>query len=496
MSEPVLKMDKIFKEFPGVIAVNNVDLELYSGEVLALVGENGAGKSTLMKILGGSCICNSGTITVCGETVDMQTPSQALGLGISVIYQELNYCDRMSIAENIMIGQTPVKGKMKRVDYKTLREKSSVIQKVIGLDHVDPFTALEKLSVGQKQLVEIGKAYARNTKILVMDEPTSALNDTEVNKLFELVRKLQAEGVGIIYISHKLDEVMEISDRVQVMRDGRSVGVKKTSEITKDEIVTMMAGRELTEMYPIRPRPIGETIMEVKNLYTNFLKDISFELHSGEILGLYGLMGCGNEEVLQCLFGAHGIGYGQIIIDGKEVKITCPKDAVEQRVAYVPGERKTEGLVLKQSVSSNIALASLDRLMGKFRMKDKQFKEETVSWSKKLNVKTPSMETLADNLSGGNQQKVILAKWLMTNPKILLLNDPTKGIDVGAKVEIYKLMEELCKQGMGIIFVSSEMAEAMNTVDRMLILHEGKITGEYMKNEFTQERIMRSAIGG
>lgn len=336
---PLLKMESIYKEFPGVIAVDHVDLELEHAEVLALIGENGAGKSTMMKILGGAYVPDGGRILIDGQETDVSTPRKALESGISVIYQELNYLNYMSIAENLFLGRLPVKGgKGTRVDYKKLREDSMRIQKIVGLDQWDPSTTLEELSVGEKQLVEIGKAYARNVRVLVMDEPTSALNDKETERLFELIRMVKSQGISVIYISHKLDEIIAISDRVQVMRDGKSIGVRKTSELTKDEMVTMMVGRQIGDMYPITPCEPGEPVLEVRGLCSGFIRDIDFTLHSGEILGLYGLLGAGCEEILQCVFGAKPIESGEILIEGKKCEIHNPRSAVAAGMAYVPSE--------------------------------------------------------------------------------------------------------------------------------------------------------------
>jgi ABC-type sugar transport system ATPase subunit len=491
----VLEMKGIYKEFPGVIAVNGVDLHISPSETLALIGENGAGKSTMMKILSGAYRLDEGHIFINGKEVTIETPNQALNYGISVIYQELNYLNHMSIAENILLGHIPLKGILKRVDYKTLKQRSMEIQKIIGLDHWDPMTLLEELSIGEKQLVEIGKAYARDTKILVMDEPTSALTLKETKKLFELIRSLTEKGVAIIYISHKLEEVLTISNRIQVMRDGRSVGVHLTKDTNKDELVTMMVGRKITELYPVPDRETGGVLLSVKNLNTGFLRNISFELHAGEILGLYGLMGSGCEELLRCIFGIVPVHSGEIFIDGKKSHISSPRMAVTNRMAYVPGERKTEGLILNQSVKANILISSIKKLGPALHINRKKESAIAQEWSEKLNVKTASVETTAGLLSGGNQQKVILAKWMLTSPQILLLDDPTKGIDIGAKVEIYKLLSEFCEQGLGAIFLSSEMAEVMYTANRTIVIYNGKINGIFNKSEASQEKIMRSAIG-
>lgn len=493
--EPLLKMENIYKAFPGVIAVDHVTLELNKAEVLALIGENGAGKSTMMKILGGAYVPDEGRILIDGVETDVSTPKKALDSGISVIYQELNYLNYMSIAENLFLGRIPTKGNSHRVDHKALRQKSLEIQQLVGLDHYDPMTPLESLSVGEKQLVEIGKAYARNVKVLVMDEPTSALNDKETERLFNLIELVKGKGISVIYISHKLDEILAISDRVQVMRDGKNIGTRLTSETNKDEMVTMMVGRQISDMYPITPCEPGAAVLEVKGLSSGFVKDISFTLHKGEILGLYGLMGSGCDEILQCIFGARPISSGEIFVDGQKADIKGPKEAVAAGMAYVPSERKTEGLILIQTVKENITISSIDNYKTALRLDKKREKQEAAEWANRLNVKTPDLDTPVETLSGGNQQKVILAKWMLTHPKILLLNEPTKGIDVGAKVEIYKLIESFCQEGLGVIMLSSEMAEVMHTSNRILVIHNGRITGEYSHDEATQEKIMKNAIG-
>ena len=495
MTAKLLEMAKIYKSFPGVVAVNNVDLEVDKGEVLALIGENGAGKSTLIKILAGALQAESGKIFIEGKEVHIQTPREGLNLGISVIYQELNYMNEMSIAENMLLDQLPKQGKSKILDYTALKKKSMEIQELIGLEKYDPMTNLIDLTVGEKQLIEIGKAYARNAKIIVMDEPTSALTLEEVDKLFLIIQKLKKNNVGIIYISHKMDEIMEISDRVEVMRDGCEVFEAKTADVTKDDLITKMVGREITEMYPSGNRIIGKEILQVKDLSNKHLSDISFTLHEGEIIGLYGLMGCGTDDIMKCIYGAEEYGKGDIFVNGKKTNINSPRDGIQNGMAYVPAERKTEGLILKQSIKSNIVIYSIGNFMKKFRMDKKAEEEAAEKWAKRLKVQAPGIETEVAQLSGGNQQKVILAKCMLTHPKILILNEPTKGIDVGAKAEIYKLMEEICKQGVGIVFMSSEMPEVMNMADKIIVVHEGRITHVYSRAEATQENIMRSAVG-
>ncbi len=493
MAVPVLEMRQIYKAFPGVVAVNKVDLVLYPSEVLALIGENGAGKSTLIKILAGAHRPDAGEIRINGEAVKITDPGKGLDLGISVIYQELNYLNDMTIAENIFLGQLPVKGG--RVDYEALRRKSSEIQKLVGLERMDPMTPLGELAVGEKQLVEIGKACARNVKILVMDEPTSALTIQETEQLFRLIRGLTEKGISVIYISHKMEEIQQVSHRVQVMRDGCSVGVWSTKEISREELIRNMVGRELTDMYPISERKIGEEILKVENLETDFLKHVSLSLRQGEILGLYGLMGSGCQEVLRCIFGAQSRISGRITLEGRETAIRSPREAVKNGLAYVPGERKTEGLILSHNIQSNILLSSIGDFRKALGMDTGKERAAAKEWAGRLNVKAPDVEEKLEALSGGNQQKVILARWMLTNPKILLLDEPTKGIDVGAKSEIYRLLEEFCQKGLSVIFISSEMPEVMNVADRVVVLHEGTVTREYEKEAYTQENIMRSAIG-
>ena len=495
MSETALKMVGIYKQYPGVIAVDTVDLDVNYGEVLALIGENGAGKSTMMKILAGAETRDRGDVLIEGTSLGCYNARQAIDNGISVIYQELNYLNLMSIAENIFLGNMPVKPNTKLVDFSELRRRSREIQKLVGLDHLDPMTKLTGLSVGEKQLVEIGKAYARNVKILVLDEPTSALNDRECEKLFSLIEMIKKEGKAIIYISHKLDEIMRISDRVQVMRDGKNVGVKPTAEITKNEMISMMVGRSIKEMYPISPREIGEPLLEVKGMSSDFLKDVNFTLHKGEILGFFGLMGAGCDQIVRSLFGELPVTAGEVFIEGRKKKIDSPSSAIKNGIGYVPSERKTEGLILSSTVKRNVTLLMLDHL-SKGLWFDAQEEDRIAKESKqKFNIKAPTVDTVVESLSGGNQQKVVLAKWMTNRPKVLVLNDPTRGIDVGAKVEIYKLMEQFCKEGLGVIMVSSEMAEVMFTSDRMHVVHEGAIRAEFIKGKATQEEIMRKAVG-
>lgn len=493
--ELALRMEKIHKAFPGVIAVNNVDLELEKGQVLALIGENGAGKSTLMKILSGAYPCDSGRIFVDGNEISNYTPKQGIDYGISVIYQELNYLKDMTVAENILLGNIPLIKGTKIVNYKALREKSYKIQKEVGIDHLNPDMPLSKLTIGEKQLVEIAKAYARNMKILVMDEPTAALNDRECELLFKLMKKIKAEGKSIIYISHKLDEILKVSDKIMCMRDGCRVGMIDTIDATKETMISMMVGHEIGNLYPVTSRTIGETLLEVKNMSGEFIKNIHFTLHKGEILGFFGLMGAGCEEIVTSLFGALPTESKVVYIEGQEAAVRNTTQAIANGMAYVPSERKTEGLILKSTVKRNATLLRLEELKKFCSFDWKKEEELTKGWIEKLRIKTPGSETKVENLSGGNQQKVVLAKWMMNQPKVLILNEPTRGIDVGAKAEIYRLIDEFCHQGLGVLMVSSEMAEVMSISDRICVVYNGEIRGEFTKDEATQENIMKKAIG-
>lgn len=493
--EALLKMEQIYKEFPGVIAVNKVDLTVNAGEVVALLGENGAGKSTLMKILSGAYSCDSGKIFLEGKQIEKYTPKQAIDYGISVIYQELNYINHMTVAENILLGNWPKKQRIKfAIDKSAMYQKCLEIEKEVGIDYIDPLTPLSQLSVGEKQLVEIAKAYARNLKVLVMDEPTAALNDKECEILFKLIDKLRGEGKGIIYISHKLDEILRVADRIVVMRDGQGVGGAPIQKVTKDSMINMMVGREITDLYPIHDRTVGDMLLEVENMNGEFLKEISFNLRRGEIIGFFGLMGAGCDEIARTTFGAMPADK-KIKIEGKEVSVKSTADAIKNKMAYVPAERKTEGLILKQTVAFNTTLLRLKALQKGLRYDKKADAELTEHWIEAFQIKTPSAFTVVETLSGGNQQKVVLAKWMANNPEILILNEPTRGIDVGAKAEIYRMIEQFCNQGLGVIIISSEMAEVMSVADRIYVVHDGRITGEFSKEEATQEKIMQKAIG-
>ena len=493
--EAALKMEQIYKAFPGVVAVNKVDIEVNPGEIVALIGENGAGKSTLIKILSGAYKCDSGKIFIEGREISDYTPKQAIDYGISVIYQELNYINHMTVAENILLNEFPRRKSARfLIDRRAMYARSLEVQRQVGIDNIDPASPMSQLTVGEKQLVEIAKAYARDLKVLVLDEPTSALNDRECEKLFELMDRLRAEGKGIIYISHKLDEILRVADRVVVMRDGQRVGSMPIAEATKDEMIRLMVGREIGEMYPIHDREFGDTLLEVEGMSNEIVKNVSFNLRRSEIIGFFGLMGSGCEEIVQSLFGAMPAAK-TVRVKGETATIRNTADAMKYGMAYVPAERKTEGLILMHSVKRNATLLRLRQLQKGITFNKREEEALTADWIDKLRIKTPSSDTIVESLSGGNQQKVVLAKWMMNQPEILILNDPTRGIDVGAKAEIYQLIERFCNQGLGVIIVSPEMAEVMSVADRIYVVYNGAITGEFTKEEATQEKIMQKAIG-
>lgn len=491
----VLKMTGITKTFPGVYALDGVDLELYRGEVLALLGENGAGKSTLLKVLSGVYTPDAGEIYVNGTKKVFKEPADAAAEGIRIIYQEINSYDELTVAENIFVNNEPKKGGL--VDWKEMNSRAEALLKRLNVD-IEPTRIVGGLSTAQKQLIEIARALANDIRILVMDEPTSALSDTEVDALLKLVKELAKEGISVIYISHKLDELYTVATRVQIMRDGKRVGVRMLAQTPQEELVRLMVGREIRDMYPKVEIPRGETVLEVQNLTNQKIHDISFEVHAGEILGIFGLMGAGRTELCKAIFGAAPVESGEIRMHGKKVKIQTVSDAKKYGLAYLPNDRKAEGLLLQQTIRDNFASALIDRFtVCKGLIVDNQaITKNAENWVKKLNVSTPTIYKEAGALSGGNQQKVVVGKWLETNPEVIILNEPTRGIDVGAKVEIYTLMEELCKDGMAVVFVSSEQAELFGVADRIVVLSEGKKTGELTREQFDAEKLMQLAIGG
>lgn len=489
----LLEMKGISKRFRGVQALNGVNFDLREGEVHALVGENGAGKSTLMKVLTGIHQPDAGEIFYLGKPYAVKNIGESQALGISMVHQELNMMNDLTVAQNIFIGREMRSGFIIK-DNDMVKETRAIFDH-IGID-IDPKIKLGRLTVGKQQMVEIAKAVSRDCKVLILDEPTAALTQTEIDELFRIMADLKSKGIGMIYISHRMDEIKTISDRITVMRDGEYVGTVDTDSVTKDEIINMMIGRVVYEdpkTHSEVPED-AETVLEVKNLTSgNLFKNVSFKLRKGEVLGFSGLMGAGRTEVARAIFGADPIDSGEIYVNGKPVSIKSPKDAVNLGIGYLSEDRKRYGLMLDKSVAENTALASLDKYIKFGIINDRKIKEEAQIENAKLKTKTPSMEQALKNLSGGNQQKVIIARWLIKNSDVLIFDEPTRGIDVGAKSEIYTLMNELARSGKSIIMISSELVEILRMSDRVLVMCEGKKTGELDISEANQEKIMQLA---
>ncbi len=491
--EVVLRATDISKEFPGVKALSHVSLDVRRGEVVALLGENGAGKSTLIKILSGVHSCDQGTIELEGKQVAFHLPSEAKAAGIGIIHQELNYVATVSVAENIYMGDIPKKGLM--VDYRAMYEGAANIMGRIGVE-IDPRMPIGACSVAQKQLIEIAKVIANDVKVLIMDEPTSALNDVETENLFKFIRQASQSGISIIYISHKLEELFAVAHRVVVLRDGQVTGQINVRDATKEQLITMMVGRTISDMFPKEGAEPGDVALEVESLSNECLKNVSFSARKGEIFGIYGLLGSGHQELGPAIFGQDNISAGTIRIDGKMVSIKSPLDALKCGIAYVPAERKTEGLILNSSVRNNM-LVSFYAKNRRRKLTNRKLEDGiTAKWIKSLSIKTPTAETRAESLSGGNQQKVVLSKWLELEPEVLILNEPTRGIDVGSKAEIYKILDDLCQKGKCVIMITSEMPELLTMSDRIMIMHDGEITGLLDAREASQEAIIQYAIGG
>lgn len=492
MNTPYLRMLHINKRFPGVKALDDVSIEVEKGEVMGLLGENGAGKSTLMKILSGVLHMDSGTIEVAGENVEINTPQAARVAGISIIHQELNVIGNLSIAENMFLGVEKRKGLF--IDSEEMEKQSALLLERIGLD-LHPNTLVQDLSIAQQQMVEVAKALSFNAKLIVMDEPTSSLSDTEVKILLGIITSLSKQGVSIIFISHRLNEVFAVAQSVCVMRDGKMIEKLYGDAITEKEIVTRMVGRELGFLIVKEEANIGDVVLEVSNLSTKmFLEDISFSVRKGEILGFGGLVGSGRTEVMRAIFGIDEKKSGSIRIDNEVVDIRSPKQALQHGIGFVPEDRKTTGLILGMCVRENMTISYLQRLCKGLFVDDKRERDEVDTFIDRFSIKTPHQNQIIKNLSGGNQQKVVIAKWLMTKPRILIMDEPTRGIDVGAKKEVHRLISELAQQGLAIILISSDMQEVLGMSDRIIVMNEGRISGELSKEEACQERIMSLAI--
>lgn len=497
MSEYMLEMRGIVKRFPGVVAVNQVDLSVRPGEILALCGENGAGKSTLMKVLSGVNKPDEGEVFIDGQPVVRFDPKAAIDYGVGMIYQELSYVDSVSIAENIFIGRLPVKkmGPLEVVDFKKLSADTEVLLKRVGI-HRSPLTEVSRLTVAERQLVEIARAISRNAKVLVFDEPTSALSNEECESLALLIKDLAKEGKAIIYITHKLEEIFKLTDTVMVMRDGCRVDVKPVGEVDQTDLIRMMVGRELTNIYPPINTHYGKTILEVQGLDGKTVHDVSFSVRVGEFVGIFGLMGCGVEDVMETIFGVRRKTGGTIRVDGKEVRIENPEDAIAAGIYYLPPERKTDGIIPNMSVAENITITNLKAIQRGAILDLRKERAIAQEWVEKLTIRTTDLNKSIAALSGGNQQKALIAKSLMVSPKVLIINEPTRGVDVGAKLEIYTMLHSLCEQGMSVIAICSEMPELIGITNRTLCVYNGRITGELSREKYSQEALMRLAIGG
>jgi ribose transport system ATP-binding protein len=496
MQEVLVLMEGIEKTFPGVHALSQCQFELRSGEVHALVGENGAGKSTMMKILTGVYRRDAGRILYKGNEVEIPNPRAAQHLGISIIHQELNLMPHLTVAQNIFIGREPRRKGVKFVlNEKEINEETQKMLDMMHLD-LDPRTRVADLTVAKQQMVEIAKALSYNSEVLIMDEPTAALTESEINELFRIIRELRAKGVGIVYISHRMDELKQVCDRVTVMRDGCYINTTEMKDITIDQIISMLVGRTIFESTPELPEnPSRETVLEVRNLNRGrAIKEVNFHLKRGEILGFAGLMGAGRTEVARAIFGADPIDSGEIYVLGSKVSIKSPTHAVNHGIGYLSEDRKRYGLTLGMDIESNIVLATMKKFLGAFGWIHRSKTRTTAeSYVEALKIKTPGIAQKIKNLSGGNQQKVVIGKWLTRDCNILIFDEPTRGIDVGAKSEIYRLLNDLAQQGKSIIMISSELPEILRMSHRVIVMCEGRITGELQMDEATQEHIMKYA---
>lgn len=496
MSPPsLLSVENVTKRFPGVTALSKIRLNLQQGEVLALIGENGAGKSTLMKILAGVQEPDEGVIKVDGQPVQLRSVQVAQQNGIALIHQELNLSSNLDVGANIFLGREPLKNGL--IDKRKIHNDSEELLRRVGLG-VSPKTIVGHLPIGQQQLVEIARALSINARVLIMDEPTSSLSQHETDTLMDVVRDLRQRGVSVIYISHRLGEVQQLADRVTVFRDGENAGDLQREEITHDRMVQLMVGRDISQFYARTPHTPGKVVLDVSGLRVpaNMGHELSFQVRAGEIVGVAGLVGAGRSEMLNVLFGVDEPIAGSVKVDGQAVALHSPKSAIAAGIALVPEDRKLQGVVLQMAVRTNVGMAGLKKHSrgGVFlnRQREAADSQEMID---RLKIKTPSEKQAVQFLSGGNQQKVVLGKWLAMNPKVLLLDEPTRGIDIGAKQEIYGLMEQLAKNGVAILFVSSEMEEILGMSDRTLVMHEGRITGELQRDELSEEAVMQLATG-
>jgi ABC-type sugar transport system ATPase subunit len=491
---PRLQLSGIAKAFGGIQAVRGVSLDVHRGEILALCGENGAGKSTLAKILAGEIASDAGTIALDGQPIHLPDPASAHRMGIAVIYQELNYVPTLTVAENVLLGRLPHRGPI--VDWDAVNREAGAILAPLA-PHLDPRLPVAALPVAERQVVEIARALSVDARVIVMDEPTAALSQQEVDRLFALVRRLASAGVSVIYISHRLDEVFSLADRIAVLRDGALVDVWAVNQTNRAELVRAMVGRSVEELFPRRESTPGEPMLEVRDLSrVGKLVDVSFSVRTGEIVGVFGLLGSGADVLVKALFGAVRADRGEVIVGGRSLGLPTPGRARRAGIALVPGERKEEGLVLGMSVRENLSLSTLSAISEWGFIKQRTERTRAVEMVRALQVRTPGIEVPVSRLSGGNQQKVVLGRWLQARPRVFVLEEPTRGIDVGAKVEVYRLMENLAEEGAAILLVSSELPEILSMSDRILTIADGRLTAEFRRGAVTQEEVLDSAIGG
>lgn len=490
-----LRMEGIHKRFPGVHALDDVSFEVGTGSVHALVGENGAGKSTLMKLLSGSLQKDEGRIEIRGEEVELRSPGDAQDKGVSMIYQELTVIPYRSVAANILLGREPRTFAGLFIDYPELHRRAAELLERIDVE-VNPTETVGRLSIAQQQMVEVAKALSLEAKIIIMDEPTSSLTARETATLFRIIRELKRQGITVIYISHRLEEVFEIADWVTVLRDGKSVHSSAVSEVDSDEVVQLMVGRELTDFFPKHEAELGETILEVEGLSGGRFEDVSFSLRAGEILGLSGLVGAGRTETARALLGIDPARAGTVRFRGEEVELGSVRQMMRLGFAYVPEDRKEEGLFLRMNVRDNLAISVLERLFTAGLLRMQKVVDLAQRYVERLRIQTPSLQQLVRNLSGGNQQKTIIARCLALDPKVLILDEPTRGIDVGAKAEIHTIIGELAERGVGIIMISSELPEVVGVSDRVIVMRQGRVAAEFGRGEVTQDAIMQKAAGG
>jgi len=492
---PLLQMKNICKQYPGVQALSDVNFELQAGEVHCLIGENGAGKSTLMKVLSGAIRKDSGSILIDGEEMNFLSPADSQRAGIGMIYQDFKLVPELTVAENILLGNEPTKGKTPFIDYQKMHTVAQSIIAQLG-EEIPTDIAVGKLSVAKRQIVEIAKAISKKIKILAMDEPSAPLTENELKNLFAVIKKLKSENVGIIYISHRLEEVFEIGDRLTVLRDGKFIHSCNVCEANRKDLVRWMVGRELEQEYPKIELERGEEILRVENLNAGILNNINFSVHRGEIFGFAGLVGAGRSELARVIFGADSKESGKIFLENQEITPHSPREAIDLGIGLLTEDRNKYGLIMQMNVRENISLSNLRGVMkGLFIQRSKE-NSVAEKFTNELRIKTPSIEQEVENLSGGNRQKVVLARWLFTKSKLLIFDEPTVGIDVGVKYEIYNLINQLAKNGIGVIVISSEMPELLGICDRIAVMWEGKIVGILMRSEASQEKIMTLATGG